>query len=171
MTASQGPSDHARNIGRRLREIRHQQGLSLREVAERSGGEFKISALGGYERGDRNIPLPRLVRLAAVYGVPIEVLLPAGATGATGGLPTAGPEHDQNYRGAVVIGLVELDELDAPERSVLLRYVDAIQRQRNDFNGRMITIRAEDVGALGRVFGCDPATMARRLIELGVRLP
>jgi hypothetical protein len=43
-----------------------------------------------------------------------------------------------------------------------------IQIQRGDFNGKVITIRREDVLALGRVFERDEATMRNRLRELGL---
>jgi hypothetical protein len=43
-----------------------------------------------------------------------------------------------------------------------------IQLQRGDFNGRMITIRSDDVSALGRVFERNEGSMRERLRELGV---
>ena len=42
-----------------------------------------------------------------------------------------------------------------------------IQVQRQDFNGRMITIRAEDLRAIACLFGVTPDAMSRRLDELG----
>ena len=63
-------------VGDRLRSIRRQKGLSLHEVEAMSNEEFKASVLGAYERGERVISVPRLMRLANVYGVPPEQLLP-----------------------------------------------------------------------------------------------
>ena len=57
--------------------------------------------------------------------------------------------------------------MDAPEREVLRRYIGMIQIQRGDFNGRLITIRAEDVRALARVFERDEHAMRNRIEELG----
>ena len=51
-------------VGRRLRSIRKQKGLSLQDVEANSGQEFKASVLGAYERGERSLSLPRLQRLA-----------------------------------------------------------------------------------------------------------
>ncbi len=43
-----------------------------------------------------------------------------------------------------------------------------IQVHRQDFNGRMITIRAEDVRAIACLFGVTPDSMGSRLDELGL---
>jgi Helix-turn-helix len=67
---------YAEQVGERLRNIRLQKGLSLHDVEERSGKEFKASVLGAYERGERSISVPRLQRLAIFYGVPVDHLLP-----------------------------------------------------------------------------------------------
>ena len=63
-------------VGRRLRAIRKQKGLSLQDVEAVSEQEFKASVLGAYERGERSLSLPRMQRLAGFYGVPIDQLLP-----------------------------------------------------------------------------------------------
>src|SRR6059058_6354500 len=65
-----------RHVGERLRAIRRQKGLSLHDVEARSGMEFKASVLGAYERGERAISVPRLLRLAEIYQVPGDQLLP-----------------------------------------------------------------------------------------------
>ena len=69
-------ASYAEQVGERLRNIRLQKGLSLHDVEERSGKEFKASVLGAYERGERSISVPRLQRLAIFYGVPVDHLLP-----------------------------------------------------------------------------------------------
>ena len=68
-----------RQVGERLRAIRRQKGLSLHDVEARSDQEFKASVLGAYERGERAISVPRLLRLAELYRVPPDQLLPRGA--------------------------------------------------------------------------------------------
>jgi helix-turn-helix protein len=47
----------------------------LRAVRERSGGLFKPSAVGGYERGERAITLDRFCDLCSVYGVEPELVI------------------------------------------------------------------------------------------------
>lgn len=61
--------------GRALREARLANGLTLREVGERSGGEFKPTAVAGYERAERSISLERFCALCAFYGLAPDRLL------------------------------------------------------------------------------------------------
>jgi transcriptional regulator with XRE-family HTH domain len=164
------PLSYARAVGERLRNLRRQQSLSLLAVEEASGREFKASVLGAYERGERIISVLRLQRLAQLYGVPVDQLLPRpGSAGSGFDAPLAanGPNRVA-YPEPVSIDLLRLAALEAPEKEVLRRYVNMIQIQRGDFNGKVITIRREDVLALGRVFERDETTMRNRLRELGL---
>src|SRR3984885_3423530 len=67
---------YARAVGARLRAMRKQMRLSLQAVEAMSDQEFKASVLGAYERGERAISVPRLQRLAKLYDVPVDQLLP-----------------------------------------------------------------------------------------------
>lgn len=153
-------------IGERLRGIRRQKRWSLHDVETQSDHEFKASVLGAYERGERAISVPRLLRLAELYGVPADQLLPHDA-----------PEVELAEPSPVLVGgftldlvaLEALDALDADESAVLERFVHAIQRQRQDFNGRMLTIRQTDVRLLAAVLGRSPDELAGRLTALGLR--
>ena len=58
---------------------------------------------------------------------------------------------------------MRLHELDDPDAEMLSRFASTIQLQRQDFNGRMLTIRRDDLRVLAAVLG-------RSLDELGVRL-
>lgn len=71
-----GEQEYLVRLGRRLREVRRRQGLSLKVVEAMTNGEFKASALGAYERAQRAISVARLQRLAAVYRFPVDRLLP-----------------------------------------------------------------------------------------------
>jgi transcriptional regulator with XRE-family HTH domain len=150
------------HVGERLRAIRRQKGLSLHDVEARSDLEFKASVLGAYERGERAISVPRLLRLAEIYEVPADQLLPRDAEleiNLTDGELEAG----------FTIDLVRLHALDEPEAAVLSRYVATIQLQRQDFNGRLLTIRREDLRVLAAVLGRRPEELGLRLDELGLR--
>ena len=141
------PLSYARAVGERLRNLRRQQSLSLLAVEEASGREFKASVLGAYERGERIISVLRLQRLAQLYGVPVDQLLPRPALDRV--RLRCPPDRQRPNRAAVSepvsIDLLRLAALEAPEKEVLRRYVSMIQIQRGDFNGKVITIRREDV--------------------------
>jgi transcriptional regulator with XRE-family HTH domain len=166
---------YARQVGERLRNIRRQQGLSLQAVEATSEREFKASVLGAYERGERIISVLRLQRLARFYGVPVDQLLPRD-TGPMPALPRLmgespnGPASNDWDDGPVTIDLIHLEQVDAPEKELISRYLGMIQLQRGDFNGRVLTIRDEDVRALARLFELDAASMRKRMEELGIRL-
>ena len=162
---------YAQEVGQRLRNIRRQQGLSLQAVEDNSGREFKASVLGAYERGERIISVLRLQRLATLYAVPVDQLLPRTTGAGPLTADEAGrsrPEPVETH--AVTIDLVALEALDAPEREIISHYVAMIQLQRGDYNGRVITIRNEDVRSLARVFERDEADMRRRIDDLGIRV-
>jgi transcriptional regulator with XRE-family HTH domain len=172
MTTEELSPAFAREVGERLRNIRRQQGLSLQAVEESSAREFKASVLGAYERGERIISVLRLQRLAILYGVPVDQLLPRIGSVSQGS--SAESEAPRLAAGSgegepVAFDLAKLQALEAPERELLRRYIGMIQVQRGDFNGRIITVRNEDVRALARVFERDEASMRGRFDELGIR--
>jgi transcriptional regulator with XRE-family HTH domain len=68
------------SLGLRLRTARRQRGWSLGELESYTGGEFKASVVGAYERGERALSVQRLVRLAEIYAVPPSDLLPTGSS-------------------------------------------------------------------------------------------
>jgi transcriptional regulator with XRE-family HTH domain len=153
-------------IGDRLRAIRRQQGLSLHDVEVRSGQEFKASVLGAYERGERALSVGRLLRLARLYDVPADQLLPP--PGDPTEIDLTGARGDA--REGVTLDLVRLNQLEHPDADVLSRYAASIQRQRQDFNGRMLTIRRDDVRVLAAVLGRRPEDLGAHLDELGLRV-
>ncbi len=174
---------YAVKVGSRLRAIRKQKRLSLQEVEASSGQEFKASVLGAYERGERAISVPRLQRLADFYSVPVDQLLPrdpGGALAARGASATeaGGQETEETFttnggteerEDRVTIDLAALDTSNAPESDLLRRYLGMIAVQREDFNGRIITIRGEDVRALALLFSTNADILRHRLDDLGLR--
>jgi transcriptional regulator with XRE-family HTH domain len=155
-------------VGERLRAIRRQKGLSLHDVEARSGLEFKASVLGAYERGERAISVPRLLRLAEIYEVPSDQLLPRDLDGEINLV-------DATNNGAVdldtgfTIDLVKLHAVEDPEAQVLSRYAATIQLERQDFNGRLLTIRREDLRVLAAVLGRSVDELGTRFEQLGLR--
>lgn len=130
--------DYNEQVGERLRSIRRQRAMSLQDVHRATNGEFKAAVLGAYERGERSVSVPRLHRLAVCYGVPVNQLLPSDdAASAVGSSATA-----------VTIDLERLEQLDESISAVVDRFLRNIQVQRQDFNGKVLTIRASDVAVL-----------------------
>jgi transcriptional regulator with XRE-family HTH domain len=160
-------ASYAEQVGERLRNIRLQKGLSLHDVEERSGKEFKASVLGAYERGERSISVPRLQRLAIFYGVPVDHLLPKLAPEVQ---EVAGPSGG-NADEAVCIDLEALEARSEPEARTLNRYLSLIQTQRGDFNGKVLTIRRDDVRLLAAILDQSPGGLIERLDDLGLRRP
>ena len=163
-------------VGQRLRAVRKQRNLSLHAVEDRSEGEFRASVLGAYERGERAISVARLQRLAALYEVSVDNLLPghhdAALTldlreGAVAGAPPSWPVAGEDGP-PVVIDLDGLERLPSDERELIGRYIGMIQVKRQDFTTRRIAIRRDDLRALAFLFETTPAIMRRRLDQLGV---
>lgn len=154
------PSDYAKALGSRLRAIRTQQGLSLHGVEEKSQGRWKAVVVGSYERGDRAVTVQKLAELADFYGVPVAELLP-------GGLPSAAAAPTPR----LVIDLERLQELPREKAGPLARYASTIQSQRGDYNGRVLSIRQEDLRSLSVIYDKSPSALTEELISWGVLDP
>lgn len=165
---------YAVKVGGRLRAIRKQKRLSLQEVEAGSGQEFKASVLGAYERGERAISVPRLQRLAHYYSVPVDQLLPRDdddhGPDAVIDLEQGSVASPRHHAEKVTIDLHRLAELDTTEAELLSRYLGMIQVQRGDFNGRMLTIRRDDLRAIACLLDTVPDAASHRLDEMGLRL-
>src|SRR5438477_8859473 len=138
--------DFARRLGARLRAVRVQKRWSLADVQTACHGEFSAAAVGSYERGERLISVPRLNRLASMYRVPLEELLPPEPS-ASASVPAEGER--------LVIDLTALEGLAQPEWEPVRRFSKAVQTRRGDFNGRVLTVRNEDARGLALICGRD----------------
>ena len=150
-------SDYAKELGARLRAIRTQQGLSLHGVEEKSRGRWKAVVIGSYERGDRAVTVQRLAELAEFYNVPIHELLPEGS-GSSPAEPAA----------RIVIDLERLSRVPVDQAAPLARYAATIQSQRGDYNGRVLSIRQEDLRSLAVIYDASPNMLTEQLISWGV---
>jgi transcriptional regulator with XRE-family HTH domain len=165
------PTGYGRKVGDRLRAIRRQKGLSLQDVEAASGQEFKASVLGAYERGERAISVPRMQRLARFYSVPVDQLLPReeGDTHRADMLDLT-EAVGRDGRGSVTIDLTRLRDVEGPESQLLVRYLQMIQVQRQDFNGRMLTVRRDDLRAIACILDTSVEQAVDRLDDLGLCL-
>ena len=151
---------YARLVGERLRQIRQQKKLSLSEVESATNLEFKASVMGAYERGERMISVPRLERLANFYGVTVDQLLPRDKQreGDTQSQSSAPPK----FR----IDVAKLSLRDGKEFKMLERLLRMIQVQRQDFNGKVITVRAHDTRAIAVILDVAVDDVGAKLAEL-----
>jgi transcriptional regulator with XRE-family HTH domain len=169
--------DYTSKVGVRLRAIRRQKRLSLQDVEASSNQEFKASVLGAYERGERAISVPRLQRLARFYRVPVDQLLPGDDGPDFGPRPGDGElvidltQARPPLRGEerpVKIDLASMEGLEGPDAEMLTRYLRMIQVQRGDFNGRVLTVRRDDLRAIACILDVTPDLAVDRLNGLGV---
>lgn len=158
---TEAPDPYVVKVGDRLRGIRRQKRMSLLDVEAASGKEFKASVLGAYERGERAMSVQRLGRLAELYAVPVSQLLPSA--------DQVRPSEDASAAGTTMtINLERLRELEGPEAELVNRYLRGIQVQRQDFNGKVLTVRADDLRALACMLGVASDSAISQLQELGL---
>jgi len=98
-------------LGQRLRAARRHRGWSLGDVEANTGGEFKASVVGAYERGERAISVQRFVSLSDVYNTPASELLPVPS--------------DPDL-------VIDLDALAGEDGDLVDRYLAAIQMMRKN---------------------------------------
>lgn len=153
-------SEYNRKIGARLRDIRRQKAMTLQDVEAESASEFKASVLGAYERGERAISVPRLERLARFYLVPIDQLFPREAD-----VDERPVERDPT---AIVVDLVKLASLIVGPAEKLQRFFRSVELERQDYNGKMMTVRADDRRALAMILDVSVDEVRDSLDELGV---
>ena len=166
--ADRNEAEYSNRLGERIRLIRRQKRLSLQDVEARSESEFKASVLGAYERGERAVSMPRLHRLARFYSVPVDQLLPR----ADGGAGIEQPDDPAWIPGQkVVIDLVGLAGASGPEVDLIRRYLEIIQVKRQDFNGRVLTIRGDDLQALAAILGTSMDDAPGELAGMGLLRP
>ncbi|MBW3663279.1 MAG: transcriptional regulator [Actinobacteria bacterium] len=153
--------EYQQALGDRLRAIRQQQGLTLQQVEERSGGQWKAVVVGSYERGDRAVSVSKLAQLAEFYGVPVGELLPERSERGAA---------DSGSIDRVVLDLTRLSGAKLPQSvyEPLIRYATTIQVQRGDYNGRMLSLRRDDVQALAIVIGREPEALLDELSDQGL---
>jgi transcriptional regulator with XRE-family HTH domain len=147
---------YTREVGERLRRVRIERGLSLQDVERNSDGRWKAAVVGSYERGDRNISATRLLELAEFYEVSPADVLPGDQVSSSADLGAA-----------LMLDLQRLDALGG-RWAGLRRYCESIQVQRGDFNGRVLSVRSDDLRALAVIHESSPDELVAELRQLGV---
>ena len=160
ITDDNAESGYAAQVGERMRSIRKQKKLSLADVESETHQEFKASVMGAYERGERMISVQRLERLARYYGVTVDQLLPQDPMRVSGGgRQTAAPTK-------LRIDVVKLSTRQGAQYQMLERLLRMIQVQRQDFNGKVITVRENDVRSIAVILDVPVEEVATKLTEL-----
>lgn len=119
------------NPAQRLRDIRKSKGWSLQDVERHSNGKWKAVVIGSYERGDRAISLKKAISLMQFYQVPITELFPDVTT--------------QVSVRSISVNLNKLTNSSEVKSQVLQRFTKSIINRRRDWNGQILTIRANDL--------------------------
>jgi transcriptional regulator with XRE-family HTH domain len=155
-------------INATLRAIRRSKSLSLSDVEAMSEGRIKAVVLGSYERGARSLSVNRALQIAELYQVPISEIFGQLATSREG---TAGKmilDLRLISKRAAQEGRQDLEKYER-----LLSLLQRIVRDRQDWNGEVISLRHTDIATLALLFDEDAGDV-RSWIEreqISLKLP
>ena len=119
------------NQAERLRVIRKSKGWSLQDVENHSNGKWKAVVIGSYERGDRAISLKKAISLMEFYQVPVSELFPEIA-------PIVSAR-------SLTLDLVRISSGTDANTEQIRRFTRLVSDRRKDWNGQLLTIRANDL--------------------------
>jgi transcriptional regulator with XRE-family HTH domain len=156
------------HINATLRAIRRSKSLSLTDVEAMSEGRIKAVVLGSYERGARSLSVNRALQIAELYQVPISEIFGQLAT------------SHEGSAGKMILDLRLISKRVAQEGRQdrekferLLLLLQRIVRDRQDWNGEVISLRHTDIATLALLFDED-AVDVRSWIEreqISLKLP
>ncbi len=149
----------SQDVGARLRVLREQRQMSLIDVESFSEGRFGPSTIGAYERGERAISLPRLHRLAELYGVPLAQLVPIAGEQAVG-------QRWSPISEPLCIDLAMLRQLSGQGFVAMLRFIENIRERRHDVHSSVCTLRGADALVIGAMLDVPVDQVVARLRAL-----
>jgi transcriptional regulator with XRE-family HTH domain len=139
------------NPADRLRIIRKSKGWSLQDVERHSNGKWKAVVIGSYERSDRSISLRKAISLMEFYQVPITELF---------------PEISREAKAkSISINLLNLTDAQNTHSESLRKFTKSIGDRRKDWNGKILTIRANDLQFLSLLLGLNVSATLDYLAE------
>ena len=115
----------------RMRLIRESRHLTLTQAAKLSKGQITAIALGSYERGDRSVSARKLITIANLYEVPVSELFEASLNFM--------PDE------RISIDLRKILTTSNPIAQKITEVLRNIARMRGDWNGEVISLRAQDI--------------------------
>lgn len=136
------------SVAMRLRHIRQQQNLTLKQVEIKSRGKWKAVVVGSYERGTRSLSIQRASELCTFYEVPLSALFKDSVHNET-----------QTLASKLVIDLRKLRKLDrnadifTQHTHQLLQW---IAEHRDDWNGEVLSMRKSDTEILAMLTNKSP---------------
>ena len=140
------------NPADRLRTIRKSKGWSLQDVERNSNGKWKAVVIGSYERSDRAISLKKAIALMQFYQVPVTELFPELSP--------------QTMSRSIALDLNGLSNNSDQGGQVINRFAKSICNRRKDWNGKVLTIRANDLQFLALLLEKSEAKTIDYLVEM-----
>jgi len=134
-------------IAARLRSIRLSRNLTLADVEAKSHKQLRAVALGSYERGNRTLTVKKSALLSEFYDVPLSYLL-------TGRSPTQKADCEIAIDLRRIKGLCVSEEKSTPTAQILFSFIFGIIKERQDFNGEILSLRKSDIAFLTITIGC-----------------
>jgi transcriptional regulator with XRE-family HTH domain len=145
----------------RIRALRISKGLSLREVEIQSAHRIRAVVLGSYERGDRSLSVKRAITIADFYDVPLSYLLEPPSS-----------SYEQAPRAIIDLRHIRSMMADPAQLSLansgvqtILKFIAAVVARRNDWNGEVLSIRADDLSTLAMSIGKSSSEIKEMLEE------
>ena len=133
----------------RMRLIRESRHLTLTQAAKLSKGQITAIALGSYERGDRSVSARKLITIANLYEVPVSELFEASLNFM--------PDE------RISIDLRKILTTSNPIAQKITEVLRNIARMRGDWNGEVISLRAQDISNF-QVFTGLPADQIKQVM-------
>ena len=149
-------------VSQRLRDIRRQQNLTLKQVEIRSRGKWKAVVIGSYERGVRALSISKAEELCNFYGVPLESLFIDAKTRLSPDLT----------RGAVLDLRKLRDHLHGPDifTHQLHDIASWVVTSRSDWNGEVLSLRKSDNDLIMMITRKEPRELYAALMNRGFLL-
>lgn len=143
----------------RLRQIRQQQGMTLKQVEIRSRGKWKAVVIGSYERGVRALSISRAAELCEFYGVPLSALFIEETAHSPG-----------SFEQGLMLDLRKIrSTIENPDQFTyqIFDLAHWIASRRQDWNGEVLSLRSSDLETIMILTRKTKAELAQALVNRG----
>lgn len=154
-------------ISARLRQIRVQQGLTLKQVEIKSKGRWKAVVVGSYERGTRSLSIKKAEELCDFYGVPLPQLFANSSEINTSISTTSRPNEVWRF------DLRRIRAFNSHPDSIVNNVHSFLQNlaiKRDDWNGELLSIRRSDIELLALLTQKSEPDLKQALVLRGLML-